>query len=128
MSTQRKLIIAPEKEISPIEDKSLYERFVEAINIMTTKAATPSIAISPAVIGLVLTMFIQTVGIVWWAASISKEMEKNKDEIKVLKDELGIQKVYSGDTREKFIKMEALIDSIQKDRQMEILLRQKEGK
>jgi hypothetical protein len=124
MSTNRKLVIAPEKEVSPIE-KGLYERFVEALIIMINKAATPSIAISPAVIGLVITIFLQTAAGIWWAASISKETEANKEEIKELKSDRDIQKVYIDTTREKFIKLESTLEGIQREKQLENMLKEK---
>ena len=112
---------APRAEESP-------RNWYEAIKMTAQKAVSPSVSVSPAVIGLVITIVIQTVVVVWWAASISKDNDANAKEIIKLRTEVDTQKVYIDTTREKFIKMEAVVEALQRESQLKKLLSEEKGK
>lgn len=103
-------------------------RLIEVIKMTAQKALTPSLTVSPAVIALFITLIIQTVGIVWWAASISKDNESNAKKIEELKSDVATQKVYIDTTREKFIKMETLVSTMQSESQLKQLLQNEKEK
>src|SRR5687767_1060753 len=90
-----------------IGNKPLYDRLYEGILMVIQKATAPSVTISPAVIGLCITIFVQSGLGIWWAASISKDSVKNESGIETLKKENSTMKVYIDNLREKQIKMEA---------------------
>lgn len=129
MSANRNLTIAEKPVLSPhTNTNDFFKRLYEVLLMTIQKANNPSVHISPAVIGLTLSLVIQTVFVVWWAASIQKETEKNAEVIKEMKSVIETQKVYIDNAREKFIKMETVVEAIQRQQQLENLVKQKEGK
>jgi hypothetical protein len=131
MSAKPQLVTVTMEEARALNTPRTDERsgsWFEAIKMTAQKALTPSVSVSPAVIGLIITLVIQTVVIVWWAASISKDNQNNAEEIKTLKSDLSTQKVYIDTTREKFIKMEALVDALQRESQLKKLLSEEKGR
>lgn len=111
-----------------INDKSLLSKLHEGFIMTVNKANSPSVTISPAVIGLIFTIIIQTCVGVWWAASLSKEVENKDVQIKELKSDVTTMKVYIDTNREKQVKLEAQIEGLSKDLQKIDLLLQMKGK
>lgn len=110
------------------EKLSSWEKAKEFILMTIQKSNAPSIQISPAVIGLLFTMIVQAGLGIWWASSISKEVEYNKQEIQSLKSTVETQKIYIDTSREKQIKLEAAIETLEKQQQQTTLLLQMKGK
>lgn len=111
-----------------IEPRTFIDRIYEGILMVIQKANTPSISISPAVIGLLLTIVLQTCAGMWWAASLSKDSANAIKEIEALKSENATQKVYIDNLREKQIKMEATQDNLVREQQVLNLMFQKGSK
>lgn len=65
--------------------KTLFEELKKGIAMTVTKATSPTVPVSPAVIGLLFTIVVQAGVGIWWASSMSKEVEFNKQEIQSLK-------------------------------------------
>lgn len=107
------------------EDVSLLTKLYGGILMTVSKATSPSVTISPAVIGLVITIILQTCIGVWWAASLSKEVENKDNQIKELKSDMATMKVYIDTSREKQVRLEAKIDQIEKEQQVTNLVIQK---
>lgn len=113
---------------SKITEEGIIARIYGAILMTTQKALTPSVSMSPAVIGLLVVLVAYIVGITWWAAGVSRDSDNNtkslvrielefnskivnnKEEIDKLRMENQTQKVYIDNTREKLIKLEALLE------------------
>lgn len=101
------------------------------ITMTTSKIKESSSNSSIAIIGLILAFLIQTVVVVWWAAKVSGSNEQHEKDIQELRQDmksvLGEQKVYIDNTREKFIKMEAIIEGMRNEKQLEDLLLRKKA-
>ena len=131
MSAKPQLVITTQEELRALKAPHTDERnrtWLEGIKMTAQKALTPSVSVSPAVIGLLLTIVIQTVVIVWWAASVSSVTTNNTKEIEKLRSDFDTQKVYLDNTREKFIKMETLVSTMQNESQLKQLLEKEKGK
>ena len=131
MSAKPQLVTATLEEVralkTPQPDESK-QTWYEVIKMTAQKALTPSVSVSPAVISLILALVIQTVVIVWWAASISKDNEANAKKVEKLQSDYDTLKVYIDTTREKYIKMEALVESLKSESQLKQLLEKERGK
>jgi hypothetical protein len=132
MSTAKpQLVTATVEEVRALRAPHIEEQpggWYEAIKMTAQKALSPSVSVSPAVIGLVITIVIQTVIIVWWAASISKDNDANAKKVEKLQSDLETQKVYIDDIRGKYIKMETLMSALQSESQLKQLLREEKEK
>lgn len=108
-------------------ERRTHSGFFGGIAMTIQKAATPSVNISPAVIGLLLTIAVQLGVTIWWASGISKDLERNKQDIIELKSVVETQKVYIDNSREKQVKLEAAVENLEKQQQQMNLLLQMKG-
>lgn len=107
--------------------ETLLESLKRGMTMTVQKAIAPTIPVSPAVIGLLFTIVVQAGVGIWWASSMSKEVEFNKQEIQTLKSTIDTQKVYIDTSREKQIKLEAAVETLEKQQQQTNLLMQVKG-
>jgi len=99
-------------------------------NILMTvqKINAPSVALSPAVISLLFVIVLQFGAMMWWASGISKDSQHADKEIEDLKSANATLKVYIDTSREKQVKLEAAIETLEKQQQQTTLLLQMKGK
>lgn len=123
-AAQLQLKVIPQR----IRRKTLLDKINEGLNMAIQKATSPSVAVSPAIIGLLITIIVQFGAGIWWGASISKDSSRNAEEIKTLQSENATLKVYLDNLREKQIKMEATQDNLVREQQVLNLMIQKGNK
>jgi hypothetical protein len=122
-ATQSRLL----PQIKQRTNYTVYETVIKGITMTVQKAIAPTVPVSPAVIGLLFTIIVQAGVGIWWASSMSKEVEFNKQEIQTLKSTVETQKVYIDTSREKQIKLEANVETLEKQQQQTNLLLQMKG-
>lgn len=105
---------------------TIRKKLQEGLSMTINKINSPSISVSPAVIGLIFTLIVQTCMGVWWAASISAESTSNRLKIEKLQSELDTQKVYIDTAREKLIRIQADVEAMQNKNQLEQLLKEQQ--
>lgn len=105
----------------------LYKRIIGSIVMTAQKANSPTITVSPAVISLLLAIVVQLGFTIWWASGTAKDVEHANKEIQDLKSENTTMKVYIDTSREKQVKLEAAIETLEKQQQQTNLLLQMKG-
>jgi hypothetical protein len=134
LAAKRANVLDIERQLEDVNNEirwerlSSWEKAKEVISMVIQKSNAPSVQISPAVIGLLFTIILQAGIGIWWASSMAKEVEFNKQEINSLKSTVETQKVYIDTSREKQIKLEAAIETLEKQQQQTNLILQMKGK
>lgn len=127
VSAQKSLAIVTTEEARQINRKASRKGLREWVIMAINKATESSIkvAVSPATIALVITLLLQTIAAVWWAATTAQVQLETSKKVSDLENRIETQKVYIDTAREKLIKLEAQVETMQQKQQLEQLLKEK---
>lgn len=120
VAAQKGLVVVTEEEARRLNtpaQPSWRGRIIMAIS----KASESSVKInvSPATIALLVTLLLQTIAVVWWAQGVTKDIEVNKKTIMELQGEQGKQQMLINDYREKIIRLQTIVERVDRDNSIE---------
>lgn len=125
VAAQKALVVVTEEEARRLNNPPLLDWREKLIMVLNKVSEPLKIAVSPATVTLAVVLLLQTIAVVWWAQGVSKDLQSDRETIQKLDGELGKQGMLINDWREKVIKMQAILDSMERERQLQQLLNER---